>query len=99
MLAVAIGRVFLVKAATGSVRWDVASCPDQKYSLHSVAMAPDGRFVASVSDLEENWKLWGYLERGCVDDRSPRRNRSVRLRSGVDVGRGSGCRMPTASAH
>jgi len=64
MLAVAIrdagggGRVRLVEAATGTVRWDVASCPDQPFNRHSVAMSPDGRFVASVSATEENWKLW-----------------------------------------
>jgi len=66
MLAVAIldtrragapGRVLLVEAATGTVRWDVASYPNQASTVHRVAMSPDGRFVASVGDLEENWKL------------------------------------------
>jgi len=65
MLAVAIrdaagaGRVLLVEAATGTVRWDVVSCPYQPSSFFlRVAMSPDGIFVASVSDSEENWKLW-----------------------------------------
>jgi len=65
MLAVAMegaggaGRVLLVEAATGTVRWDVASYPTQDSSTFiMVAMSPDGRFVASVSDSEENWKLW-----------------------------------------
>jgi len=63
MLAVAIrdsggaGRVLLVEAATGTVRWDVVSFPDQRSSRHIVSMSPDGRFVASVSGWEENWKL------------------------------------------
>ena len=62
MLAVAIrrraGRVLLVEAATGTVRWDVTSYPDQRTSFHRVAMSPEGIFVASASDSEENWKLW-----------------------------------------
>ena len=53
------GRVVLVEAATGTVRWDVASYPNQASSTFiGVAMSPDGRFVASVSASEVNWKLW-----------------------------------------
>jgi len=59
------GRVVLVEAATGTVRWDVeaatgtARWPNPASSTFiKVAMSPDGRFVASVSNSEENWKLW-----------------------------------------
>lgn len=57
MLAVGTGegRVRLVDLATGIVRWDVLSHPKSRF--HSVAMSPDGRFVASVADSAENWKL------------------------------------------
>jgi len=58
MLAVGTydGRIRLVDAPTGMVRWDVQSY--QVTGDIAVAMPPDGRFVASVGDSEENWKLW-----------------------------------------
>ena len=98
MLAVAIratggaGRVRLVEAATGTVRWDVASYPNQASSTFiRVAMSPDGRFVASVSGLGENWKLWDTASGAeCMTGAKLRQNRSVRLRSGEEERRGGG---------
>ena len=56
------GRVHLVDAATGIVRWEVDSGRDMSGRIQvdrtKVIMSRDGRFVASVSDFEENWKLW-----------------------------------------
>jgi WD40 repeat protein len=52
------GRVRLVDAATGMVRWEVQSYPrSEQKDGHSVAMSVDGRFVVSVSASEESWKL------------------------------------------
>ena len=55
MLAVAewTGRVLLVDAVTGTERWDRTSYREQDSNVCRVAMSPDGRFVASVSDTEE----------------------------------------------
>ena len=57
MLAVGTGhgQVRLVDAATGMTRWEVQSCTGTHF--HTVVMAPDGRFVASVVDSEESWNL------------------------------------------
>jgi len=73
MLAVGTlhGRVLLVDAATGMTRWEVQIKRNveihredvhiagwvQSSTIMAVAMAPDGRFVASVADSEESWKL------------------------------------------
>ena len=52
------GRVRLVDASTGVARWDVLCYPRSvQKDGHSVAMSPDGRFVASVGGSEEGWKL------------------------------------------
>ena len=97
MLAVAIrdtgqaGRVLLVEAATGTVRWDVISYTKQASSATTrVAMSSDGRFVASVSNSEENWKLWDAASGAAWMTGAKRRNRSVRLRSVEEDGTGSG---------
>jgi len=51
------GRVMLVDEATGEVKWAVQAHAGEN-SRTKVAMSPSGRFVASVSTAEENWKLW-----------------------------------------
>jgi len=54
------GQVMLVDEANGEVRWtvDAHAVPDDPQAAY-VAMSPDnGRFVASVSCSQENWKLW-----------------------------------------
>jgi hypothetical protein len=51
-------KIRLVEAATGAVRWSAMNCPNQGSTVHRVATSPDGRFVGSVSDSWENWKLW-----------------------------------------
>jgi WD40 repeat protein len=58
MLAVGTrdGRIHLVDAETGTVRWEVQGYPDSRFI--NVDMSPDGRFVASVAAGEECWKLW-----------------------------------------
>ena len=51
----------MIDVATGTVRWDVVIYPNLTggYPFHvEVAMSPDGKFVASVGESEENWKLW-----------------------------------------
>ena len=62
MLAVgtADGRVCLIDPATGNVRWEVQGRVRAHHAHDGVrvAVAPDGRFVASVSFAEECWKLW-----------------------------------------
>ena len=50
------GRVHLVDADTGTVRWEMQPYPGN--SIVRVAMSPDGRLVASVTAAEEGWKLW-----------------------------------------
>jgi len=59
MLAVGTirGRVLLVDAATGKTRWEVQIYTVIPHTINAVAMAPDGRFVASVVEYEESWKL------------------------------------------
>ena len=56
------GRVLLVDAATGIVRWKVESGRGMSGRIYAdvtkAIMSLDGRFVASVNDFEENWKLW-----------------------------------------
>jgi WD40 repeat protein len=52
------GRLRLVDAATGNVRWDVQACRGSRPVIRSVSMSQDGRVVASVGDSEECWKLW-----------------------------------------
>ena len=83
MLAVGTGegRLRLVNLATGSVRWEVQSHPESRF--HSVAMSPDGRFVASVADSEENWKLWEAAS-GVEWMTAASRNRSVHVYSGQE---------------
>ena len=56
MLAVGMGRgaVQLVDVSKGMVRWGVSL----NSAVRTVAMSPDGRFVASVGESEENWTLW-----------------------------------------
>jgi hypothetical protein len=61
-------------------------------------MSPDGIFVASVSDSEENWKLWDTAS-GAAWITGAKRNRSLHLQSDEADGRGSGSWMPTANAH
>ena len=58
MLAVGTkdGRIRLMDAATGIMRWEVQGCEGGRAC--TVAMSPDGRFVASLGGGEENWKLW-----------------------------------------
>jgi len=51
------GRIHLVDAETGTARWEVLGYPDNDRFI-SVEMSPDGRFVASVSNAQESWKLW-----------------------------------------
>jgi len=49
----------LVDEANGEVRWTVDAHAGDDDGQSCVAMSPDnGRFVASVSSSEENWKLW-----------------------------------------
>ncbi|KAJ1479404.1 Quino protein amine dehydrogenase [Baffinella frigidus] len=57
MLALGLqhGRVMLVHEATGKVKWE--SAPNF-LCVSSVAMSPNGRFVASVSSNTEHWTLW-----------------------------------------
>mmetsp|Transcript_19987 Transcript_19987/g.48407 ORF Transcript_19987/g.48407 Transcript_19987/m.48407 type:complete len:391 (+) Transcript_19987:93-1265(+) len=50
------GRVRLVDAATRMTRWEVQSYPANHFC--SVAVSPDGRFVASVGESEEHWKIF-----------------------------------------
>ena len=50
------GRLSLVDAETGVVRWEVRNDPGGY--VRSVDMSPDGRFVASVSESEDFWRLW-----------------------------------------
>jgi len=59
MLALGLrdGRVMLVDEATGDVKWAVQAHAGENSST-KVAMSPCGRYVASVSTAEENWKLW-----------------------------------------
>ena len=54
------GRVMLVDEATMEVRWDVEAHLKGPYSERGarVAMSPDGRFVASVVRVDDQWKLW-----------------------------------------
>ena len=52
------GRVMLVDAATGEVKWAVQA-HDGSDSGTRVTMSPrNGRFVASIGFAAENWKLW-----------------------------------------
>jgi len=58
MLALGLnnGRVMVVDEATGEEKWAV-----QAHSLLyrvQVAMSPNGRFVASVGFLDNDWKIW-----------------------------------------
>jgi len=59
MLAVgsSAGRICLVDAETGKLRWGVQGCLEGRGSPR-VKMSPDGRFVASVGGGEVCWKLW-----------------------------------------
>jgi WD40 repeat protein len=59
MLAVGTvaGRIHLVDAETGNLRWKVQGLNNNCHLLF-VAMSPDGRFVASVGGRSECWKLW-----------------------------------------
>ncbi|KAJ1478378.1 quinon protein alcohol dehydrogenase-like superfamily [Baffinella frigidus] len=59
MLALGLesGRVMLVDEATGEEKWAVQAHPLD--SETKVAMSPgNGRFVASVGEIDEKWKLW-----------------------------------------
>ena len=60
----------LVDDATGEEKWSV-----QAHSAGdtSVAMSPDGRFVASVGIRDENWKLW-YAASGTLHRKGAMRN-------------------------
>jgi len=61
MLALGLsdGRLMLVDQATGELKWAVqAHDASDDGSQITVAMSPDGRFVASVSFADGHWKLW-----------------------------------------
>jgi len=61
MLALGVegGRVMLVDAATGEVKWDVRAHPrDNTQSWATAAMSPDGSRVASFGGDDLHWKLW-----------------------------------------
>jgi WD40 repeat protein len=59
MLALGIyrGRVMLVDEETGEEMWAVQAHPDGQSGAR-VAMSPDGRFVATMSFDDAQWKLW-----------------------------------------
>ena len=52
------GRLRMFDAVTENVLWEVQPYPRQGSNRFSVLFSPDSRFLATVSDSEENWKLW-----------------------------------------
>ena len=57
MLALGIGggRVMLVDVATVEVKFLVAHAENLRITA---AMSPDGCLVASVANVDQNWKIW-----------------------------------------
>jgi len=51
------GRVTLVEQTTGEKKWSVQAHDDDSGAV-LVALSPNGRFVASAANADDNYKLW-----------------------------------------
>jgi WD40 repeat protein len=62
MIAIGLqgGNICLVDAETGAIKWDVQAHAGSLYT--SVAVSPDGRWVASVGIADRQWKLWDSID-------------------------------------
>ena len=71
----------LVDEATGQERWAVqAHAGESCYTI--VAMSPSGRFVVSMGDDDEIWKLWDAADGAEWMAGARKRNGRVHLRWG-----------------
>ena len=77
------GRVRLSNPSTGTTRWEVQSTKrTQNDARCRVAMAPDGRFMASVVRSEDYWTLFDAASGVVCMTAARRRDRSVQLLAG-----------------